>query len=660
MTFADFSKQLAKIEATPKRLEMTDLLIGLIKQAAPEEVEMAVNLSLGQLNPLYKDIDFNIAEKTVIKAIAKSTGKQESAVTAEFKINGDLGETVNKLKIQNSKFKTSVKSLKLSVIEVFDHLLAIAEDSGESSQGRKIDKTSDLLRELDPLSAKYVVRIILGNLRLGFSDRTVLDALSVMIAGDKSAREKLEATYNVRPDVAALARQIKNQKSNIKNLQAKPELGTPILPSLCQRLEGTEEIVKKMGKVAAEPKWDGQRIQAHINLKGKPQIQLFTRSLENVALMFPDLISALSRFTIYDLRFTNCILDGEVVAFDPKTNKVLPFQTMITRKRKYGIQKQLLNVPIKYMVFDVMYLNGKSLMQKPFSERREALERLLNFQKTRKTQSTGISEKSENRKIGNSGAPTFRLSDSSSSPSILSVLKIAPQLVTNKSEEIRKFLKQQIDSGLEGIVAKRLDSPYSPGRTGFSWVKLKWEGKAKSGGLVDTVDCVVMGTYAGQGKRADFGVGAFLVGIFGYQSSVIGSRLPVNQFSVNQSKTGKPVTDKPETENRKLKTDNGVFFTISKIGTGLTDEQWRELKAQSSKLKAQGCPKEYNVSKELVPDTWLKPELVVEIQADNITVSPLHTAGLALRFPRLVRYRDDKKPEQITTVEEVKKLYEMQ
>jgi len=585
MTFTDFSKLLSNIEATPKRLEITDLLVGLIKQTNPEEIEKAVNLSLGQLAPLYKDIDFNMAEKTIVRSLASSCNLEGKTVLENFKRIGDLGEVASELKLkeQNSKRKTTVQSAKLSVSDVFSHLLNIATQSGKDSQDRKIGETSELLRELDPLSAKYVVRIILGNLRLGFSDRTVLDALSNIIAGDKSARKKLEEIYNVRPDIGWMANKIQDSRFKIQDFRTDPQLGTPILPSLCQRLEGTEEIIEKMGQVAAEPKWDGQRIQAHVNLKGKSQIHLFTRGLENVAPMFPDLVVALSRFTIYDLRFTNCILDGEVVAFDPKSNKVLPFQTMITRKRKYDIQKQLLSVPIRYMVFDIMYLNGKSLMNESFEKRRSLLSSIVPHPSS-------------------------------------SIVHLAPQLVTVDPIRIRDLLKKQINSGLEGIVAKRLDAPYSPGRTGFSWVKLKWEGKAKSGGSVDTIDCVVMGIYAGKGKRAGFGVGAFLVGIYSPNS----------------------------------------FLTISKIGTGLTDEQWKELRTKGQRLRAKGKPKEYDVPKELTPDVWLRPELVVEIQADNITVSPLHTAGYALRFPRLVRYRDDKSPQQATTVEEVKKLYKMQ
>ena len=281
MTFSDFSKQLSKIEATPKRLEITGLLAELIKQTDPEEVEKAVNLSLGQLAPLYKDIDFNMAEKMVIKAIAKATGEKDAKVIAEFKTIGDLGETVENMK--KHKVENREQRTENTVVDVYERLLRIAQDSGKDSQERKTDKTADLLRELDPLSAKYAVRIILGNLRLGFSDRTVLDALSNIVASDKSARKKLEEVYNVRPDIGWMTSQIRNsparldfvhaksgRKFEIRNFTTEPKLGTPILPSLCQRLEGTEEIVKKMcrpsgrassiegsvGKVAVEPKWD--------------------------------------------------------------------------------------------------------------------------------------------------------------------------------------------------------------------------------------------------------------------------------------------------------------------------------------------------------------------------------------------------------------------
>jgi DNA ligase-1 len=522
---------------------------------------------------------------------------------------------------------------------LFDLFLKIAHETGEGSQDRKLNLIADLLRSLTPIEAKYAVRILLKTLRLGFSDKTVLDALSILVAGDKSARVALEAAYNVRPDVGWLAKLVQSSKFRVQRLsRVSPEIGTPVLPALCQRLPSTEEIVEKMHDVAIEPKWDGQRIQAHVWREARGarrevdhpprairhvpsatcHVQLFTRSLEDVTDMFPDLVASLrSLITNHQSLITNFILDGEIVGIDPKTGKTLPFQTMITRKRKYGVEAQLKSVPIRYMIFDVLFLNGKSLLSEPFSSRRKILDRLFSYQEP------GTRPSSRAQTEGHQQ------------------LTLAPQVITDDPTTIRHFLKRQIAAGLEGIVTKKWNSPYSPGRTGFHWVKLKWEGGAKAGGLLDTIDCVIMGTYAGRGKRVGFGVGAFLVGI-------------VADGTEHLADSGKQssVINHPPSANS--------YVTVSKIGTGLSDEQWKELQAISEKRKAESQPKEYDVPKALIPDRWLQPSIVVEIQADNITKSPLHAAGYALRFPRLVRYRTDKNPDQATTAEEIKRLFKLQ
>lgn len=624
MTFSVFSKHLSDIDMTPSRNEMTTCLVSLFKEANQEEIQKVVYLALGQLAPLYANKEFGMAEKLVIRAIAISYETTDDSVKKLFKQSGDLGSVAESLSALNPKPYSLIPNLS----SVFSSLTAIADASGTGSQEQKLALTAKLLNSLDPLGAKYAVRIILDKLRLGFSDKTVLDALSFMVSGDKSSREQIEAAYNVRPDVGWLAEIVKQNPHSPHFPSASwrtPHLGAPILPALCQRLPSTEEIIKKMGTVAVEPKWDGQRIQAHIQLSTVnsqlstlnsqlSNISLFTRSLEDVTSMFPDLTDSLQKLISYPLnpKPYSLILDGEVVAFDPKTGKILPFQTMITRKRKYGVAEKVSEIPIRYMVFDILELNGTSLIQKPLHERRKILERVIASPAAGRG---NLISQSDRHGLEKGLAMTVAL---------------APQIITNNPTKIREFLKKQIDAGLEGIVTKQIDAPYSPGRTGYTWVKLKWEGEATSGGLLDTIDCVVMGTYAGRGKRNSFGLGAFLVGIL---SAPPAGGSPTSPIS---------------------------FQTIAKIGTGLTDEQWRKLQVTSDKLQVTSQPKEYDVPKELIPDVWMKPEIVAEIQADNLTKSPLHSAGYALRFPRLVRYRNDKKAEQATTIEEVKKLYNMQ
>ncbi|MCX6724739.1 MAG: ATP-dependent DNA ligase, partial [Candidatus Shapirobacteria bacterium] len=277
--------------------------------------------------------------------------------------------------------------------------------------------------------------------------------------------------------------------------------------------------------------------------------------------------------------------DGEALAYDAKNDRFLPFQETIKRKRKYLIGDTAKEIPLKYFVFDILYQDSRDLISVPFNERRRLLERTV-------------------------------------IPGSKTIL-ISPQIITESAQELRKFHNEQIKKGLEGIVVKKWEAPYDPGRRGYTWVKLKQEKGKKGGGLADTLDCVVMGYYKGKGKRAKFGIGAFLVGI-------------------------------------KQSAHSDKILTISKIGTGLTDEQWRELKVKSEKLKVKDKPKEYLVDKNLFPDVWCFPKILVEIEADNVTKSPIHTAQYALRFPRLVRFRDDKSAEEATTLSEAKKLYQLQ
>ncbi|TSC53853.1 MAG: DNA ligase 1, partial [Microgenomates group bacterium LiPW_16] len=577
--FTELAFFFQKLESTPSRNAMTEILADLFGKADAGEIDKICYLSLGRLVPPYEPIEFNLAEKMMIRVIAKAVDVPEKIVVKEFKKVGDLGEVAEKV-------KSPSQNLKLTVLQVYQRLYEIAMEQGKKSVERKISKMAELLNDLDALSAKYVVRIPLGKLRLGFSDMTILDALSWMVTGDKSKREEIERAFNVRADIGQIAQIVK--KEGLEGLKRiKISLRVPIMPALCQRLPTVEEMIEKMaprgprgkGRVAVEPKYDGTRLQIHSGQEGFARI--FTRNLENVTSMFPDIVKSLSR----EVKTKEAILDGEAIGFDPKTGKFLPFQETIKRKRKYEIDEKVKEIPLKFFCFDLLYKDGQDLLATQLNKRREILGKIL-------------------------------------SPSNKTII-LSPQIVTDDPSELRKYHDEQIKKGLEGVVVKKWEAPYGPGRRGYTWVKFKQEKGKKGGGLADTLDCVVMGYYKGKGKRAGFGIGGFLVGI-------------------------------------REKEGSDQFVTISKIGTGLTDEQWRELKIKSEKLKMKNQPKEYQVDKNLVPDVWCSPSIVVEIEADNITKSPVHTAKYALRFPRLVRFRDDKSPKEATTLAEAKKLYRLQ
>ena len=587
MKFKRLTLFLQKLEATPSRIEITKILSLLFRESGGSEIDKIVNLILGQLAPSYKGIVFNIAERMMLKVLASAYKVELGRVREVYKREGDLGNVAEKL-AKPKRLKKPVKSSqsldngasgktkKLDVNDVYERLVSIAEDEGEKSQERKIQNFAGLLSGLDPLSARYVARIPVGRLRLGFSDKTILDALSWMETGDKSKKEKLERAYQVVPDVGILAKKVKEVGADRAVAGVKPIVGVPVLPMLAQRLKKPTEMIEKMGKVFVEPKFDGLRVLIHFKrLRGEDFVKAFTRNLNGVADMFPELVEIGKYVNARDL-----ILDTEAVGMDPQMLRLADFQTTMRRRRKYDIETKAKSIPLRFQVFDIILKDSKSLMDIPYYLRRKILEKTI--------------------KKG-------------------SLLVLDEAILTDEAGVIIKEHKKKIKEGLEGVIIKRWDTPYIPGRTGWRWVKMKEE-EAAVGKLADTVDCIVMGYSGGRGKRASFGLGQFLVG----------------------------VRDKDEIK------------TITKVGTGLTDEQFRELKKRLSGLEVKEKPKNYLVHKLLEPDFWVEPEAVVEIAADEITKSPTHSAGLALRFPRLVKFRDDKSPKEATTVAEVKKLFEMQ
>lgn len=566
MKFKELSTYLTRLEKTPSRNEITQILADLFSKTSKEEIDKTVYLLHGQLLPGFRGIELNLAEKMMVRAIALAFGRSIEKVTASFKRLGDLGNVSQEL--------CKNKDKGLSVVNVYDSLMDIAEEAGQGSQERKVRKMANLMSSLDATSCRFIARIPVGRLRLGFSDMTILDGLSVMLKGDKSARSQIEAAFNVTADIGYITRLVKEKGiSGLKHI--KPVPGTPIRPSLAERLPSVEKILEKVGdSVYVEPKYDGFRAQVHIFKEGKEKIvRIFSRNLENTTEMFPDLVEAAKNINV-----SQAIFDAEAIGYDAARDKFLPFQETVQRKRKHGISDAVLRLPLKLFVFDILFLEGKSLLTTPFRERRKILEKI------------------------NLGGK---------------LIALTRQEETGSAQRIRDLIKNYLSEGLEGALIKKTDAVYKAGGRGFHWVKYK---KTTEEGVADTIDCLVMGIYKGKGKRAGFGAGAFLVGVG----------------------------------------DKEKFKTVSKIGTGLTDEQWREMDRRATKLKVGKMPLEYEVSNNLKVDAWTTPSLVVEILADEITKSPLHSAGLALRFPRLIRFRDEKSPQQATSLEELTKLYKMQ
>ncbi len=578
MLFFELSRYFQRLEGTPSRNSMTEILASLFKRSSGEEIAKICYLLQGRVAPLYDAIEFGLADKFIIRAISSAYTIDKAEVLKEFKRTGDLGiaaESCYHVTVHSSRRQ------KYSVSDVYQALYALTAVGGHGSQEKKIEMLAALLRNVDSLSARYIVRIPLDKLRLGFSDMTILDALSWMLVSDKSLRVRLEGAYNVRPDIGYISQTVKEK--GIKGLgSVSAKVGVPLLAALCQRLPDADEMIEKMGKVAVEPKYDGVRVQIHYRktvrqLDGKTgRVQTFSRNLENTTAMFPELADIGKQLNAREV-----ILDSEAIGVDPKSGRLISFQETMTRKRKHEIEKARVSVPLKFFVFDVLFKDGKDLLNEPLSARRKALEQIVTPGK---------------------------------------ILTISPQIVTDTSEGIRRFHDEQITQGLEGVVVKKWNGQYEPGRRDYSWVKFKEE-EGKTGKLTDTIDAVVMGYTAGEGKRTAFGIGHVLLGV-------------------------------------RRRED---FVTVTKLGSGATEKELGMLFQTLKKLRVREQPKEYkDVNKVYTPDFWVAPKLVLEVAGDDLTKSPTHGACFAVRFPRLVRIRDDKLPREATTVGELETMFRNQ
>jgi DNA ligase-1 len=562
MVFEEFAEYLEKLEGTGSRLEMTRILAELFLRVTPREARIIAYMSQGKLGPAYRSPDFGVADKLMLRALSIIGGEKTSEI---FQKEGDLGKTAERV--------TGNGEGKLLLEEVYGRLTNIAQAGGSGSVEVKQQLIGELVGDLGKKGAKFAVKMVLGKLRTGFSDMTVLDSLSWMISGDKKLRPEVEKIYNVRADLGEVAEIVKsNNAEGLKGISIGPKLGTPVLAARAERAKSADEIWERNGKCAVEHKLDGLRIQAHVSFKS--EILLFSRGLENVTKMYPDIVEGLRKQVK-----TECVLDGEMIATG-KNGKYLPFQETVQRKRKYDISEMLKKVPLKYFVFDVLWADGENLMGKTGEERREKLEKLIKPGET---------------------------------------INFMPRILVESVGGIEKYFRQALAAGTEGIVAKRLDAIYQSGSRNFNWIKYK-KSYDKSA-LSDTIDAVVMGYDFGQGKRASFGIGDFLIGLYDEAS--------------------------------------GNFKTVAKIGTGLTDEEWRTMKTKCDSLSRKEKPVEYEVSKMMECEVWVAPKMVVEIMADEITKSPMHTCGFALRFPRLISWRE-KSPEEATSVTEIKRMFNLQ
>jgi DNA ligase 1 len=567
-----------QMEQTSSRLALTDFLVALFKKTPAGIIDKVTYLIQGKLYPDYEGIELGIAEKMVIRAIASSSGKDASQIEQLYRQTGDLGDAAGEA--MKSKSQSTLFSESMTVERVYSTFDRVARTTGGGSQEIKLRLISSLLNDATAAEGRYIIKFVMGQLRLGIADYSVLDALALAFTGDKANRKALENAYNVSSDLGTVARLLATEGlAAVQSVQI--TLFKPIRPMLAERATTAEDAIARMeGKAAVEYKLDGERVQVH---KGKDRVELFSRRLEKITGHYPDVIKSVKSIK------SEVILEGEVVAINSQTEEYLPFQELMHRRRKHGVEEAMENYPVVMNFFDILYMDGKSKTSLTYEERRKLLKKVLQTAKDGK-------------------------------------VRVVEQIVASAPEEVEKFMATAIENGCEGVMIKLPSSTYRAGAREYAWVKLKREYRSD---LADTLDLVIVGALHGRGRRAGK-YGALLLASYDAKSD--------------------------------------MFRSVTKVGTGFTDVHLEQFYKDLEQHVISHRHARVDTGMEM--DVWFEPKIVIEVIASEITLSPSHTAaknalrpgyGLALRFPKFTgKIRDDKKPEDATSVDEVVTMYKRQ
>ena len=584
MKYRELTEVYLSLEKTSKRLEKTHLIAEFLKKTPLEELNMVVLLLQGKVFPSWDERVIGVASRLVLKAINVATGIDTSKIEELWKETGDLGLVAEKL--VSKKQQSTLFSQELSIKKVYENIQKLTEAEGQGTVEIKVKLIAELLSSAKPLEARYIIRTVLEDLRVGVGEGSIRDAIVWAYFGDKlkieynqeendlEMSDEERETYNKYVNALQEAYDLTNDFSKVAEIAKKQglkglnnislEVGKPIKVMLYQKAKDIEDAFETVCKPAAlEYKYDGFRMQMH---RDKDKIKLFTRRLENVTNQFPDVVEVIRK----NIKSDNYILDAEIIGIDPKTKKWLAFQNISQRiKRKYDIHQTIKEIPVMVNLFDAVHVDGETLIKKPFAERRAALKRIT----------IEIPEK----------------------------IQLAREIVTDSVKEAEVYYQESLSKGNEGIMIKGLDKPYKPGsRVGYG-VKVK--------PVMETLDLVIVGADWGEGKRANW-LSSFILACID---------------------------------------ENGNFLEIGRVGTGIKEkeEEGVSFKQLTETLRPL-------ITGESGKEVKVKPHLVLEVSYEEIQKSPTYSSGFALRFPRLVRIREDRAPEEISTLETVQDYYEGQ
>ncbi len=629
-----------KLESTSKRLEKTYVLSKLLEKTVAEDMEQIILLLQGQLYHPWESEEIGVASRIVLKSISIASGIEQTKIETEWKKTGDLGLVAEK--VIHKKKQMTLSQQDITVKKVFDNLRKMTEFEGEGTVDRKVKLISELLTSATPKEAKYVVRTVLGELRVGVGTGSIRDAIAwaelpkvvgiffecskcknfvpvqekcvncgaamknkfsdeiekfkkskvleaetledvqkkdlrkyeyVLAKDEKTARsiynyfmELIQTAYDKTNDFSIVAKTIKQKGvEGLAELELTP--GNPVKVMLALKVKDVQEGFETVGvPCQIEYKYDGFRMLIG---KAHGKITIFTRRLENVTKQFPEVVEYVKEYVKGD----SFIIDSEAVGFDPKTGHYLPFQNVSQRiKRKYDIEKTAKELPVELDVFDILFYNGKNMINEPFKERRKLIEKIVKNSKNK--------------------------------------IRIAEGKIVHTEKEAEQFYKKSLNAGNEGVMLKNLDSPYKPGARVGHMVKLK--------PTMETLDLVIVAAEWGEGKRATWLTSFTLACI-------------------------------DEDDN---------LLEIGKVGTGIKEKEDGEEGDTTFQMLTDLLKP--SVTSEKGKHVAVKPKIVVEIKFEEIQKSPTYKSGFALRFPRLVRIRSDRNVDEINTLEDVKRFYKGQ
>jgi len=601
ITFHHIATKFEELEKISSRNDMSVIISELFIGMQNEDRQILSYLLQGRVAPLFVVSEFNMSEKSIFKLlenILSSKGIKYDLKGRRIKL-GDVGEVA-----KEATQELEYKSAGLLLSGVYDYMWQIIQSSGSGSSERKANLVGELFSKMAPVESKYLARIICGELRLGINSKSVLDAFSNILQGDKGKRELLDRVYGINPDLGYVSTILESEK----NVSTTITPGIPILPRLVERVGSFEEVFERFeGEFLVQPKYDGLRCQIHkynqqdeqegglvwekyvrkdsgIELFAKEsasvKVKLFTRNLEDVTEMFPEIVQE-----AMSMKADSFILDSEILGWDHRKSNFLSYQETMQRRRKYGVKEKSENIPVKAMVFDVLYLNGKDISELDTDVRVRAVGEIL--------------------------------------PDTTRGIDPSPTEGVSNMGRLREIFNKRIEEGLEGIIVKQKRGQYLPGVRNYEWIKLK---KSMEKGLVDTIDLVAVGYYHGSGKRGVLGVGAVLGAIYN--------------------------------------AEDNTYEAVCKVGTGFSDELLSKISEEFSDNVLSKKPVNVLVEDSLTPDVWVNPEIVFSVESDEITrnlkADKGIAGGLSLRFPRLIEWGRDKTVEEATSLEELMRLFSLQ